>query len=125
MSLIDDIAQHLEDNSIGTLGTDVFKSQLPETGSLPVIGVFDTGGTAPDIDLPTKSPTFQVYLRAATYTEGKNKLDAIRALLHRTLAETIGSTYFYYIYAISEGGHIGTNENGQDEFSINFRCLTR
>jgi len=45
--------------------------------------------------------------------------------LHQVGNEQIGDTYFYYILANSEGGHIGRNERGLDEFSINFICLTR
>ena len=122
--LIDDIAQYLEDEGVGTLGTNIFKSYLPDSVDTALV-VLDTGGTMPDPDTPTKSPTFQVFIRAATYTAGKTKLEAVRTALHRLANETVGSTYFYYILAQSEGGHLGRNERGLDEFSVNFGCLTR
>lgn len=124
MAVIDDIAQYLVDNSIGTIGTDIFKSYLPD-GANAGLAVLDTGGPMPDKELPTKSPTFQVFIRAATYTAGRSKLDSVRSALHQIKNTTIGNTYFYYVLAQSEGGHIGRNERGQDEFSINFICLTR
>lgn len=122
--ILDDIAQFLVDSGIGTIGTNIFKSYLPDTVDTG-LAVLDTGGPMPDRDLPTKSPTFQVFVRGADYITGKAKLDAVRAALHQTKNTTIGNTFFYYILAQSGGGHIGRNERGLDEFSINFICLTR
>lgn len=122
--ILDDLAAYMQTNSIGTLGTDLFKSYMPDAVDTGVC-ILDTGGPMPDKDLPTKKPTFQVFVRGATYILGRAKLDAVRALLHQVGNTTIGGTYFYYILAQSEGGHIGRNERGLDEFSINFICLTR
>lgn len=122
--LLDDIAQFLVDNSIGTIGTDIFKSYMPDAADAGVC-VLDTGGPQPDKELPTKSPTFQIFIRAADYITGRAKLDAVRTALHQVKNQNIGNTFFYYILAQSEGGHIGRNERGIDEFSINFICLTR
>lgn len=124
MSLISDIATHLQTNSIGTLGTDLFYSYMPaDVGNCVV--VMDTGGTEPDRYLPTKEPTFQIYIQNSSYDNGKTKQDAVRALLHQQKNVTIGSIYFYFIMAISEGGHLGRSADGQDEFSMNFQARTR
>lgn len=122
--LVDDIAQKLADSGLGTIGTNIFKSFLPD-GIDTAICVLDTGGPQPDKELPTKKPTFQVYIKSSDYRAGRDKLDAVRAALHQTRNTTLGNTFFYYILALSEGGHIGRNERGIDEFSINFICLTR
>lgn len=126
MSLISDIADYLATQGLGTVATDIFESYLPDSVD-SAIGVFDTGGLKPDTYLPTKEPTFQILIRAVTYTAGKSKLDSVRSALHRVANQTIGSTYFYFIHAISEGGHLGRNPEtrGLDEFSINFRARTR
>lgn len=124
MALIDDIATHLQTEGVGTVGTDIFKAYMPPSPA-SIMAVLDTGGTKPDIYVPTKHPTFQVFIRNATYSAGKTILDSVRTALHQVQNETIGSTYFYYIHAISEGGHLGRNEAGFDEFSINFTARTR
>lgn len=126
MSVISEVAQFLHDNSVGVLSTNLFYSFLPDNADA-CIGVLDTGGPAPDIYLPTKSPTFEVLIRAIDYDTGKAKLDAVRALLHNKYNSQLvnGGIYFYSINAISEGGHLGKNERGLDEFSINFLCKTR
>jgi hypothetical protein len=126
MSLISDIAEYMETNSIGTLGTDLFYSYLPDTDNGTVIAVLDTGGVKPDIDIKDlKNPTFQVMVRTNDYSTGKTKVDAIRALLHNVYETAIGSYHFLSINLISEGGHLGRNERGQDEFSLNFICKVR
>lgn len=122
--MIDDIATLLQSLYVGTIGTDLFKSYLPD-GDGTKFAVLDTGGMQPDKYLPTKEPTFQVFIRANTYSLGKTKLDAVRGALHQQKNIQSGSTYFYFILANSEGGHLGKNERGQHEFSINFHCRTR
>ncbi len=126
MLLIQEIALHLVNQGLGQLGSSIFYSYLPDDVD-DCLCVYDTGGMQPDIDLPTKVPTFQVFISATTYAIGKAKLDAVRTALHRKEGTTLinGGTFFYYIFAMQEGGHIGRNAQGLDEFSINFRCKTR
>lgn len=124
--LLNDVVAYLVTQSVGTLGTNLFKGYLPPTPDT-AIAVIETGGPEPDHYLPTRAPTFQVMIRAADYATGKTKLAAVRAALHRNdnIALVSGQTYFYYIQAISEGGHLGRDDNGRDLFSINFLCKTR
>jgi small basic protein len=126
-SLIDDVAQYLQDQGIGTIATDLFKANMPDSPDDAIV-VLATGGTVPDPYLPTASPTFQVYIRSSSYTAGDAKLQAVRAALHRQfnrLLVNTSSIYFYKILAVSEGGHLGRDENKRETFSINFQCLTR
>lgn len=129
MTVIEQIATYLEDELLlGTIGTDIFLGRLPENPESPVecIAVLDTGGVTPDIDIPTKSPTFQILIRASNYDDGKEQLDIIRTGLHASYGQLVANeTYFLAIHALSEGGHIGQDEAGRDLFSINFLCKTR
>lgn len=129
MALIDDVAQHLHNQGIGTLGTNLFKANFPDDDSQTfIIGVFDTGGPEPDTYLPIDNQTFQISVKATTYTTGKAKLEAIKTALHQKANTDLGvsgASYYYYIHAQSNGGHIGKTQNGLDEFSINFIAKTR
>lgn len=124
MSYLSDITDRLQTLSLGTVGTDLFQGHLPND-PVNCIAVMNTGGTAPDMDIPTKSPTFQVFVRHTDYATGEARVTKVRNELHRIANTTYGSTYFYYILALSEGGHIGQDEQGAYEFSINFRALIR
>lgn len=123
--MIDDLAQDLSNAGLGTIGQNIFKSYLPDADN-EAIAILDTGGPKPDANISSmKNPMFQIIIRANTYAAGKSTVDAIRSRLHGVQNRTIGSTYFYFIHAQSEGGHIGRNERGQDEFSMNFICKMR
>lgn len=129
MTLIEQVATYLDvDLNLGTLGTDIFVGYAPDSESTPVdiISVLDTGGEEPSAFIPTFVPTFQVFIRDVDYDTGKAILDSVRNALHQFEGTLVsGQTYFYYILAISEGGHLGRDEAGRDLFSINFRCKTR
>lgn len=128
MTLIAEVAQHLHNQSIGSLASNLHYSYLPDTdtGSFSIT-VLDRGGLLPDSDIPTKEPTFQIYIKAQDYETGKAKLDAVRLALHqkKNVQLVPGGIYFYFILAMAEGGHLGRGENGKDEFSINFHARTR
>jgi len=123
---IDDIAQYLQDNSIGTLATNIFKAYFPDKPDA-CIAILDTGGFEPDVYLPTGDPTFQIYVRSVDYTTGKAKVDAIVALLHRKTNSQLVSdgVYFYYIKLMGEPVHVGRDSNERDEFSINIQTHIR
>lgn len=118
------IANDMEDQSIGTLGTDLFIGSLPDTPD-DAVAVIDTGGEAPDKELPFSKASFQVLVRNELYSAGITKLNAIKTRYHQLTNTTLGDTYFYYILANSDGGHIGRDDNGREVFSINFRTETR
>jgi hypothetical protein len=125
MSYITDIVEYLETQGIGTRGTNLFYSQIPDDATSDfLIGVYGRTGPAPDIDLlDIKKPMFQIIVRSVNFDTGQAKLKQIRELLHGIINRylVVAGTYFRRIQATSEGGHIGINENNnKDEFSINF-----
>lgn len=126
MSVISEVKQYLIDQGVGDT-SEIFYSYMPDIAQDLTVAVLDTGGVAPDIDLPTYDPTFQIFIRSVDYDTGKTALDTIRGLLHqKTNSQLVGGgKYFYFIHAQSEGGHIGRNDNGKDEFSMNFICKHR
>lgn len=122
--MLDDLVSYMDGNGIGTVGTNLFRSYMP-TSPVNCVAVIETGGPQPNKELPLKKPTFQVLIRNSSYSAGKTKLNAVRSLLQQKSQTQIGSTFFLYILAISEGGHLGRDERGADQFSINFICETR
>jgi len=126
MILIEQVGQYLEDQGIGTVATDIFLGYQPDTPD-NCIAVILTSGNTPSIDIPTKEPRFQILIRNTNYETGDGKLTTIRNTLHQFRNGYLqsGETYFYYIYAVNEGGAIGRDVNGRDEFSINFYCKTQ
>lgn len=124
--LLDDIAYYIEQQGRGTVGTDIFVSQLRDEPDNCTI-LYDTGGVEPDHYLPNANPTFQVYVRNADYATGKTLIDNIVEDFEMLANETLktGGKYFYYILVMGEAAHIGRDKSGRDEFTVNFRTKIR
>jgi hypothetical protein len=125
--MINDIYTYISENISGlTGGTNLFKSRQSERPNNQVV-IYDTGGLAPDRYVPTAGPTFQVLVRNTSYANGKAIVDSIVDLLHskENVELVVGETYFYYIFLLGEAGHIGRDDKGRHEWSINFVCKIR
>jgi len=76
MGLVQDIGDYLEEQSIGTVGTDIFLSEMPDTPDT-CISIYRNEDTAVEriagIDMPSdrlagiKRPRFKVAVRASSY----------------------------------------------------------
>jgi hypothetical protein len=122
--MLADLQQYLADNGVGTIATNLFATYMPPSPD-NAVAIIATGGPEPIEISGIKSPTFQVLIRNADYATGEAKMATIRNLLQALKNTTIGNTYFYFILLTSEGGHIGRDDVGRDEFSLNFLCRTR
>ena len=121
--IIDDVRTYLIAESDSFTEANTKKAFMPDTPD-NLIGVYDTGGAEPSRDIPTGDPTFQIVIRNEAYEDGYDLAQEIVTLLHqkRNLELVEGETYFYYLYLMGEPGHIGRDDKGRDEFSINFLC---
>lgn len=113
-----DIATLLAD-TLGTLGTDIFYSNQPDSPD-SCITVLDTGGLESDRYLPHAEVTFQVIVRNVHYDTAETKANSIVDILHKKKHSTIGGEYHYYIFLLTEPVSLGRDEKGRDEISINF-----
>lgn len=125
--MIDDVYTYL-DTAIKdlTAGTNLFKSRLSESPNDQVV-IYNTGGLEPDRYLPTAQPTFQVLVRNTSYSAGYSIAKQVANELHQVVNARLvkDSIYFYYIFLLNEPEHIGRDDKGRHEFSINFVCKLR
>lgn len=125
MSAIDDLAIQLANDTGYSIGNRLFKANLPPIPDA-AIAILNRIGEQPNPYIPEKSnPMFQVLVRDTNYAAGVAILARVRQSLEAKTPTTIGSTYFYYIIALSEGGWIGRDDNGRDQWSMNFKCQIR
>lgn len=125
MSAIDDLAIQVANDTSYSIGNQLFKANLPPTPD-KAIAILNRIGEQPNPYIPTKSnPMFQVLIRDTSYASGVAKLAQVRQSLEARTPQFIGSTYFMYIIAMSEGGWIGRDDLGRDQWSINFKCQIR
>lgn len=121
-----EIAEYLENNDIGTVGSDLFVDILPDVQN-DVSAVFTTGGSTPDIDLPIASPNFEILARSESGATAFAKLKSMVDLLHQKYNITLieGGNYYYSILLNGEINNLGRDDKGRIEYSANFRCKVR
>lgn len=123
------LAEHLEQQVIGTVGQDLFYSFLPDSPD-NCISIFDTGGWPKDKDLPRKDVTFQFRIRGAYYDEAQAKAES---LYNYFCPGEIPKKCFYidefFIQLVQPMQpvpyYMGRDENGRDEFTWNMTFIIR
>jgi hypothetical protein len=124
MMLIEAIADYLETEGVATKGTDMFLAVQPDSPD-NCLTIYDTGGFAPDNELPIKDPTIQVISRATDYETAKQEALDVYGELHKLANQTLGDFYIYLIEAMQEPGSIGRDSADRFEISCNYRLKVR
>lgn len=122
----DELASFLEDEGVGiydtAAGRNIYTYKLPPDpdACIALLGLtgFPLGESR---DVPSLHfPHFQVIVRNPDADLGAAKLEAVRTVLHGLLGEILPHWRILRCHADSEGGPIGSDEQGRFEFSINF-----
>lgn len=118
----DDIADYLETEGVGTVGTDIFVGKVPAEPANLIAIVPGNGGTAqPNMYIADFIyPRFQIFIRNEDFSAGADKLAEVRAALHCKIGLALNNHRALRIHAQQEGGPIGDDGQGRTEFSINF-----
>ena len=127
------MANYLETQAVGTVGTDIFVNKLPQQSDLPVnapvLTVYDSGGFDPAVNINRKHfvPTVQIVVTgtANKYTDA----ETLALLLQDTLTDAVAfvaAPFTYYgSYQQGDTVFLGYDENNRPEFSLNFRLFRR
>ncbi len=129
-SLVEEVADYLEDNSIGVVATNIFIGTIPDEQNTTdnLVALFDTGGIAPYDHMPLRRRTIQIIVRNSSYPLAEAKARAIRDLLHNRFWETVvsgGTNFQLRSEALQEPGSIGADGKNRFEISCNYLFLTR
>ncbi len=126
MNILQQVINYLEDQGVGTVGTDLFYSKMSDNPVSQIVA-FATGGLSPDRYLKSADPTFQILVRNKTYEDGQGKIDDIVNALHQkaNLELVTGEDYFYFIFLIQEPTHLMRDEKGRHLWSLNFNTRIR
>lgn len=99
MKIIDEIADYLEDESIGTVGTDIFTGELPFDGNA-IISLVSSPSPEPNKSIPYYRQYVDVWARFADYDDGVSKLQAVMDLLHQKEHYELPNFHVYLSYAL-------------------------
>lgn len=126
-----DLTDFLASGGIGVIGKTLYYSFVPAQPDALVV-VTPTGGFAPDMELPTGDPTFQIRVRAKTFEEAEDMAAAIAALFKDESGRAkenfmAGNAYVYYVRWMQEPttAFIGYDANDRAEFSLNLHLHVR
>jgi len=120
--LLDEIGAYLQAQGVGTAGTDLFLSGLPDAPDT-ALAILETGGFEPDLAAPMDNPTFQIMSRAGDYFVARTRAKAAYDALHG-LAETVLSGRRYLlIRAMQSPTYIGVDQNGRHLIATNYAAI--
>lgn len=125
MSLPGDIASFLQTSGLGTVGTDIFVGELPESPD-NCISIFQSGGEPPiDQGMDTiDRPGLQVIVRNSSYESCESTILSVQSLINQKEL-TINSVYYPYFGALQAPFPIGRDDQNLIRFVQNYSTLRR
>ena len=123
-SLADDIADLLEAQAIGTLGTDMFVGKEPAVDTLSIL-LLDVGGSAPNPLFARDFRDLQIVITGAVngYSAAYNKAESIKNYLLGLDSQTVGTTVYFAFNMRSDITFVGYDNNDKPKFTLNFRII--
>ena len=113
---LDEIATRLAAQSVGTVGTNIFKGSraMIPNGDGPYLSLTETGGTAPGrihnvATAHPQRPSAQVAVRAKNYATARAMAHAAYNALDGVSNTTLSGTFYQSIRAMQEPTDIGTD----------------
>lgn len=121
-----ELASYLENEGIGTVGTDIFYTKMPADVN-NCVGVLHTGGAGASMGGPKRTLTFQIVVRNTDIDNAKTTANAIRQLLHaddstnKTDYTLPSGTRVLTGLALQEPFNLGQDENNRYEVVANYQ----
>lgn len=121
------IAAKLATDGYGTVGTTIFVNVKPPTPD-NLIAVFGYAGQVPEHTHDTSGnahPGIQVWVRNTSAGTARTTIENIWNILDGIVNTSLSGTYFEGIFALQSAEPMGKDENGRQEFCVNFSTTIR
>lgn len=134
MSVLEELAQYLEDAGVGTVATDIFGNGIPEDDpndpvSDTLLALEETPGLPPSFvhggdGVDFENPSVQVYARAGEHDYDAAKTLAMAAFtaLNKITNETLSGTRYLSVRAVQSPYSIGVDDNGRHIITFSVNC---
>ena len=119
-----EIADYLEDNGIGTVGTDILIGDFSQD-SPDGIYLVTVASPAPSNALDTEHHNVDIYCRFSSTSAGYDKLRAVYDLLHRDANFTLTTWYVYLAEARSQIEDLGRDSQDRKLLRLAFHFIAR
>ena len=126
-TLLEDLANYLEEQNVAEQGVDLFISGFAGSEDNQ-IALQATGGVEPYKDIPVARPTVQISIRNKSYDAGIAKAYEIFNLLDRKddrLVLKTGGVDVMQVNALSEPNYLGADTKSRHLYTINFVFMLR
>jgi len=125
MTLLENIAEYLENQGIGTRAQDIFIGFMGDDYPAQdnVVMIDQTGGIEPDKYLSIARPTIQITVRNKDHKQGLAKMQDIFDLFHRMQDDDVlvaGGEDIMNVMALNEPQHLLRDDSGRDVFTCTF-----
>lgn len=120
----DDVVTMLENDGVGTAGTDLFVNKEPQKNSSPIAAIYDTGGYDPDATGKVyDKPTVMARVKGVDggITAATALIQSIKSALHGREPETISGSRYKGIWQVGDIMFVEYDERNRPVFSANFR----
>lgn len=97
MDIANELASYLQNGGFGTLGTDIFVSQIPSDKNGIYIAI--TGGNL-NYYLPIEDAVLDIYVKDTSASSAVTTLNAIKRYIHRMHNTSTSGSYIYSILAL-------------------------
>ena len=126
MAADQDMVEYLEDEAVGTVGTDLFASELP-AGKTEGMVVTQYPGAPPELTcgstgITVDMPRFQFRARYATETTAITKVEAAATALAKVQNQTIEGTRYRSVTVLQTPGLLFRDDNNKPNWGFNFEA---
>jgi hypothetical protein len=126
-SCAEDVAEHLEDEKIGEVGTDLFYGRMPPAPDL-CAALYNYGGSPPDkISNAHEIQGLQIKVRGSFgdsgWADAWGLANEIYEELHGLTNEDINNKTYHFIEASQSISQMGFDDLGRPMFVMNFTVI--
>lgn len=117
-----DIITYLQSQSLGTIGTDLFETTLPDSPDFATaVRVYDADPT--DLAWNGEYPKFQVIVRSRSHADGSKRIQEIYEKLHGVAEQLLNGKRYLLIQAIQPPFFLSFDKSGRRQYVANFKVI--
>jgi hypothetical protein len=120
--MLSDIGNYLQDQGIGTLGTNIFLGLMPDQPD-NCIALFEYAGSPPDLHWSGEYPGLQVRVRNKSYAAARTKIGEAMTALHGLHEQTLSGARYLLIKARGSPEVLKRDNNNRVELFVNFEII--
>jgi len=117
--MVNDVGEYLEDQSHGTVGSDIFLEHMPPTPTLCTV-LYAYAGSPPEIVGSIEYPMLQVKTRGSMREAAMGKMGSVNTILHTLHDTTIEGVKYLWIAAQGSMAFAGQDRGQHPVYIQNF-----